>query len=133
MRECGRIPYSCKELWAIVSSLAKWRSWLSGHPVEVHTDHQGLQYFETKPKLNARQARWQQDMAEFDIVVKYKPESAMVKPDALSRKTGNSKEGLESQFFPDGTFLGRDHADEALDMDSPDPDIGADISSWERN
>ena len=32
-------PIHDKELWAIVSSLAKWRSWLSGHPVEVHTDH----------------------------------------------------------------------------------------------
>ena len=71
-----------KELWAIVSSLAKWRSWLCGHPVEVHTDHQGLQYFQTKQKLNARHARWQQDLAEFDIVMKYKPGSAMIKPDA---------------------------------------------------
>ena len=72
-------------------------------------------------------------MAEFDIVVKYKPGSAMIKPDALSRKRGNAKEGLESQFFPDGTILGLDHTDEDLDVDSPDPDIGADISSWERN
>ena len=72
-------------------------------------------------------------MAEFDIVVKYKPGSAMVKPDELSRKTGNAKEGLESQFCPDGTILGLDRADEALDMDSPDPDIGIDISSWKRN
>ena len=52
-------PIHDKELWAIVSSLAKWRSWLSVHPVEVHTDQQGLQYFQTKQKLNARQARWQ--------------------------------------------------------------------------
>ena len=63
-------------------------------------------------------------MAEFDIVGKYKPGSAMIKPDALSRKTGNPKEGLESQFFPDGTILEVDH-----DMDFPDPNIGADISS----
>ena len=42
-----------KELWAILSSLAKWRLWLSGHPVEVHIDRHGLQYFQTKQKLNA--------------------------------------------------------------------------------
>ena len=29
----------------------------------------------------------------------------MVKADALSRKTGNAKEGVESQFFPDGTLV----------------------------
>ena len=52
-------PTHNKELWPIISSLANWRSWLSGHPVQVHTDHQGLQYFQTKPKLNARRARWQ--------------------------------------------------------------------------
>ena len=79
-------------------------------------------------------------MAEFDIVMKYKPGSAMIKLDALSRKTGNAKEGLESQFFPDGTILGLDHADRDRDrymnspnLDLPDPDIGIDISSWERN
>ena len=63
-------------------------------------------------------------MAEFNIVVKYKPGSAIIKPDALSRKTGNAKEGLESQFFSQGTMLS---------LDLPDPDIGIDISSWERN
>ena len=79
-------------------------------------------------------------MAEFDIVVKYKPGSAMIKPDALSRKTGNAKEGLESQFFPDGTILGLDYADRdrnrdmnSPNLDLPDPDIGIDINSWERN
>ena len=51
-------PIHDKELWAIVSSLTKWRSWLSGLPqFVIHTDHQGLQYFQTKQKLNARQAR----------------------------------------------------------------------------
>ena len=48
----------------------------------------------------------------------------MIKPDTLSRKTGNVKEGLESQFFPEGTILS---------LNLPDPDIGIDISSWERN
>ena len=51
-------PIHNKELWAIISSMLKWRSWLSGLHFEVHTDHQGLQYFQTKQKLNARQARW---------------------------------------------------------------------------
>ena len=50
-------PIHDQELWAIVSSLTKWQSWLSGLQFDVHTDHQGLQFFQTKQKLNARQAR----------------------------------------------------------------------------
>ena len=98
-------PIHDKELWAIVSSLTKWRSWLSGLNFEVHTDHQGPQYFQTKQRLNARQARWQQDIAEFTFTIKYKPGSAMQKADALTRKTGDAKEGVESQLFPDGTLM----------------------------
>ena len=83
--------------------MVKWRSWLSGIPqFEIHTDHQGLQYFQTKQRLNARQARWQQDLAEFDFIIKYKPGSTMHRADALTRKSGNAKEGLEQQFFKDG-------------------------------
>ena len=55
-------------------------------------------------------------MSEFDIVVKYKPGSAMIKPDELSCKTGNAKEGLESPFCPDGTILGLDHVDRDIDI-----------------
>ena len=76
-------------------------------------------------------------MAEFDIVMKYKPGSAMIELDALSRKTGVAKEGLESEFFPVGTILGLDYASDrdmnSPNLDLPDPDIGIDISSWERN
>ena len=142
-------PIHDKELWAIVSSLTKWRSWLSGLHVEVHTDHQGLQYFQTKQKLNARQARWQQDLAEFSYIIRYKPVATMVKADALSRKTGNAKEGIESQFFPDGTIatpvkevrlmqiLALESAYETSDMaNGPvnDPEIeGIDVSTWEIN
>ena len=88
-----------------MSSLTKWRSWLSGLPqFVIHTDHQGLQYFQTKQKLNARQARWQQGLAEFNFVVKYKPGPTMQRADALTRKCGSAKEGIELQFFPDGTI-----------------------------
>ena len=53
-------PIHDKELWAIVSSLTHWRSWLAGidNAFEVNTDHQGLQYFFTKQKLNSCQANW---------------------------------------------------------------------------
>ena len=73
----------------------------------------------------------------------------MVKVDALSRKTENAKEGIESQFFPDGTIatpvkevrlmqiLALESAYETSDMaNGPgnDPEIeGIDVSTWEIN
>ena len=41
-------PIHNKELFAIVDSFRKWRDWLVGVKVNVYTDNQGLQYFNTK-------------------------------------------------------------------------------------
>ena len=49
-------PIHDKELFAIVDCFQKWRDWLVGVMVNVYTNHQGLQYFNTKQKLNSRQA-----------------------------------------------------------------------------
>lgn len=72
-------PIHDKELWAIVSALTHWRSWLAGldNPFQVHTDHQGLQFFFTKQKLNSRQASWGQKLSEFNFTVQYKPGTHM--------------------------------------------------------
>ena len=49
-----------KELLAIVRALEEWEPELLSlqEPFAVVTDHRGLEYFMTKQKLNARQARW---------------------------------------------------------------------------
>ena len=41
-------PIHDKELFEIVDWFRKWRDWLVGVKVNVYTDHQGLQYFNTK-------------------------------------------------------------------------------------
>jgi len=51
-------PIHDKERFPIVDYFRKWRDWLVGVHVNVYTDHQGLQYFNTKEKLNSRQATW---------------------------------------------------------------------------
>ena len=76
-----------KELCGIVSSILHWRSWLARllQTFVVHTDHQGLQYFQTKQMLNSRQASWAEKLSEFDFTIHYKLGKEMGKPDALSR------------------------------------------------
>ena len=51
-------PIHDEELFAIVDCLPKWRNWLVAVKVNVYTDHQELQYFNIKQKLNSRQASW---------------------------------------------------------------------------
>ena len=46
-------PIHDKELFAIVDCFRKWRDWLVGVKVNVYTNHQGLQYFNTKQKFNS--------------------------------------------------------------------------------
>ncbi|SNX84871.1 uncharacterized protein MEPE_03580 [Melanopsichium pennsylvanicum] len=84
-----------KELLAIVDACGAWRHYLHGltRPFLIYTDHQALQYFQTKRQLNRRQARWQADLAEFNFVLHYRPGKEAVRPDALSRR---------HDLFPDG-------------------------------
>ena len=49
-------PIHDKELFPIVDSYQNWRDWLVGIEVNVCTDYQGWQYFNTKKKLNSQQA-----------------------------------------------------------------------------
>ena len=49
-------PIHDKELFAIVDCFRKWRDGLVGVKVNVYTDHQALQYYNTKQKLNSREA-----------------------------------------------------------------------------
>ena len=51
-------PIHYKDLFAIVDSFRKWRDCVVGVEVNVYTDHQGLQYCNTKQTLNSRQASW---------------------------------------------------------------------------
>jgi len=92
-------PIHDKELFAIVDSFRKWRDWLVGVHVNVYTDHQGLQYFNTKQKLNSCQASWYLHMSELFYTIHYKPGSKMGKADGLSRRLGEEKSGMEARFF----------------------------------
>lgn len=61
--ECNYDIYD-KELLAIICCFEEWRPELegTGMPVQVLTDHKGLEYFMTTKKLTPRQARWAEFM-----------------------------------------------------------------------
>jgi len=81
-------PVHDKELLAIVKAVEHWRCYLEGnpHPVLLLSDHRSLQYINSQPMLNDRQARWVEKLSDFDFAVSYVPGHANVVADALSRR-----------------------------------------------
>ncbi len=79
-----------KELLAIMEALDTWRHYLIGadEKFEIWTDHLNLQYFREPQKLNRRQARWVQELADYDFLLKHKPGNTHHKADFLSRPPG---------------------------------------------
>ena len=74
-----------KELLAIVYSFEKFRSYLVGSKVIVHTNHAALKYLLTKKDAKPRLLRWILLLQEFDLEIKDKKEIESGVADHLSR------------------------------------------------
>ena len=75
-----------KELFAVVHALTTWQQYLVGNPHKtlVNTDHNNLTYFKVAQKLNRKQARWMQELAEFDFELRHIPGKRHIPTDFLS-------------------------------------------------
>ena len=101
--------------------------------MNVYTDHQGQEYFNTKQKLNSRQASWYLHMSEFRDNIHYRLETKMGKPDGLSRRSGQEKSGMNAKFFEEGQLLdlGEDEHDNEGNADDIELE-GIDVSKWDK-
>ena len=61
-----------KELLAIVFAFDKFRQYLIGNKVIVHTDHSAIKYLLTKNDAKPRLIRWVLLLQEFDVEIKDK-------------------------------------------------------------
>nr|XP_009793982.1 PREDICTED: uncharacterized protein LOC104240794 [Nicotiana sylvestris] len=75
-----------KELLAVVHCLRLWRHYLLGTPFVVKRDNIAVSHFVTQPKLNGRQSRWQELLAEFHFNLEYRSGNTNHVGDALSRR-----------------------------------------------
>ena len=75
-----------KEMTAVVHCLQQWRHYLLGGIFTVVTDNVANTFFKTQKKLSARQARWQEFLAEFNFEWLHRPGRHNIVADALSRK-----------------------------------------------
>ncbi|KAK8579198.1 hypothetical protein V6N12_069527 [Hibiscus sabdariffa] len=75
-----------KELLALIHCLRAWRHYLLGMRFVVRIDNIVASHILTQPKLSARQARWQEFLAEFDFEFEHKAGKKNQVADALTRR-----------------------------------------------
>ena len=79
-------PVHDKELLALIHALQTWRHYVFGQLIVAKTDHKSLQYLQQQTNLSARQARWIQFLADFNVKIEYVKGTANIVADALSRR-----------------------------------------------
>ena len=94
-----------KELLAIVFAFDKFRPYLIGNKVIVHTDHLAIKYLMTKKDAKSRLIRWALLLQEFDLEIKDKKGTENLVADHLSRLEGPRDEIHVNDDFPNEQLL----------------------------
>ena len=94
-----------KELLAIVFAFDKFRPYLIGNKVVVHTDHSAIKYLMTKKDAKPRLIRWVLLLQEFDVEIKDKKGTENLVADHLSRLEGTKDDVPVNDEFPDEKLL----------------------------
>ena len=94
-----------KELLAIVFAFDKFRPYLIGNKVIVHTDHSAIKYLMTKKDVKPRLIWWVLLLQEFDLEIKDKKGTENLVTDHLSRLEGVRDEVHVNDDFPDEQLL----------------------------
>ena len=99
----ARLNYATteKELLAIVFEFDKFRPYLIGNRVIVHTNHSAIKYLITKKDAKSRLIKWVLLLQELDLEIKDKKWTENLVADHLSRLEGPSKEIQINDDFPD--------------------------------
>ena len=93
-----------KEMLAIVFACEKFRPYILGSHIIVHTDHAAIKYLMSKKEAKPRLIRWVLLLQEFDLEIKDKRGCDNVIVDHLSRVERNKTEEEEAgptENFPD--------------------------------
>jgi hypothetical protein len=65
-------PVHERELLALVDALRKWRHLVHGSTIHAYTDHKSIIHLLSQKHLSGRQARWIQELAEYDVKIEYR-------------------------------------------------------------
>ncbi|XP_019178139.1 PREDICTED: uncharacterized protein LOC109173357 [Ipomoea nil] len=88
-----------KEMLGVVFAIDKFRSYLNGYSVIVHTDHLALKYLMSKNESKPRLMRWTLLLQEFDLEIIDKKGTGNLVADHLSQLE-NQNEVVEGEKIP---------------------------------
>jgi hypothetical protein len=74
-----------KESYAALWALQKYRNWIFGAEVTVHSDHNPITYLTEAAPKSAKLMRWALAIQEFNVKFRYKAGKTNVAADCLSR------------------------------------------------
>ena len=90
---------------AIVFAFDKFRPYLIGNKVILHTDHSAIKYLMTKKDVKPRLIRWVLLLQKFDLKIKDKKGTENLVAYHLSRLEGPGDEVQVNDDFPDEQLL----------------------------
>eukprot|EP00253_Pinus_taeda_P029098 PITA_29098 len=86
---------------AVIHAVNKFRNYITGYQVFIHTDHSAIKYLMNKPITNGRITRWLLLLQEFNITIQDWPGKENQVADFLSRIQSPNDPNLVVDNFPD--------------------------------
>ena len=74
-----------REAYAVLTAVQKYRHWICGSKVIIHSDHNPLTFLVSAAPKSSKLMRWSLALAEFDLEFRYRAGKHNIAADALSR------------------------------------------------